>query len=276
MLRLAGLPFVIEPEQSLDPQDRETLASLCVDAAPSPEASTPPFRLDLVDRPPWAGLDLAAHGDGNPAVVEAHAGRIRVIHHRFAAELDPAERRGRLYRPARSGVGLEVALRVALCASLPREGALPLHSAGVVAHGRGLAFFGPSGAGKSTLASACPWAVLSDELIAARPSPPEILTTGFWGTFEAAAPRPTSVPLTALIELGRGPRFALEPLAPSAALRRLFGVVVIPADAVLWQEALGVAGRLVRSVPAYRLTWNPAEPPWTAIAERLGLREGAR
>jgi hypothetical protein len=274
MLHLAGVPFIVEPEHRLDPKDREVLARL---SAGSPQPTGPiaaPFSLELVDAPPWPGLDLAAQVDGNPAAVEASAGRVRVIHHRFAAELDPAQRRGRLYRADGSGVGLEVALRVALCALLPGEGGLPLHAAGVVAQGRGLAFFGPSGAGKSTLAAACPWSILSDELIAVRLSPAQLLATGFWGTFESAAPRATSAPLAALVELGRGPRFTLEPLSSSAALRRLFGVIVIPAETTLWQEALDVAGRLVRAVPAYRLTWNPAEPPWSEIVDRLGLPEG--
>jgi hypothetical protein len=109
-----------------------------------------------------------------------------------------------------------------------------------------------------------------------RPAPAQLLTTGFWGTFEGTGARATAAPLAALIELGRGPSFTLEPLDPSAALRRLVSVVVIPAETTLWQDALGVASRLVRAVPAYRLTWNPAEPPWAAIAERLGLCEGAR
>jgi hypothetical protein len=275
MLRLAGLPFVVEPEPALDRQDRETLASLAGSAVASAGPCGPPFRLELVDHPPWADLDLDAHADGNPAEVEAHAGGIRVVHHRFAAQLDPARRSGRLYRTAGSRVGLDVALRVALCTILPCEGALPLHAAGVVARGRGLAFFGPSGAGKSTVASACPWPVVSDELIAVRPAPPQLVATGFWGTHESAGARATQAPLAALIELGRGPRFALEPLEPSAALRRLCGVMVIPAEAALWRDALAVASSLVRAVPAYRLTWSPAEPPWSSIAARLGLAEGA-
>ncbi len=274
MLQLAGLPFVVEPEGGLGAADRALLARLAAGTDASlASTAIEPFRLELVREAPGSGLGRTAPADGEAASVEVAGDKVRVIHSRFAAELDPARRAGRLFRREGAGIGLEIALRVALSTLLPRAGGLPLHAAGVVAGEQGLAFFGPSGAGKSTLAGACPWPVLSDELVAVHPAPPRILATGFWGTTEEAAARQTSAPLAALIELGQGPRLALEALAPALALRRLLSVIVVPAEAAVWRDALAVAGRLVQAVPVYRIEWSPDGAPWAEIEERLGLRE---
>jgi hypothetical protein len=109
---------------------------------------------------------------------------------------------------------------MALLTRAPLVRALPLHAAGVALPSGGVAFFGPSGAGKTTLSSCSPYPVLSDELVVARlGEPATLIRSGFWG--EGSGPPVSPAPLTALVELGKGPRFTLERLRPTEALRRL-------------------------------------------------------
>jgi hypothetical protein len=80
-------------------------------------------------------------------------GLLRLDHHLFQAEVDPARRRASLFRRERATYPLDVVLRTSLLSRLPLDGGLPLHAAGVVTERGAIAFFGPSGAGKATLAA---------------------------------------------------------------------------------------------------------------------------
>jgi hypothetical protein len=240
------------------------------------DGASDPFRLRLSDEVPWEGADVWDFKDKAPAVVTVVGERVRIAHRRYLAEIQPAARRGRLYRRDFDGGALSITLRVALTARLPLEGGLPLHAAGVLAAGVGLAFFGPSGAGKSTLAATSPWPVLSDELVAAVGHPFRLLGAGFWGTFEAGKP-PAGGPLAALVELAKGPRFQLRRLSRPAAVRRLLGVILVPPHPSLWGKALAVLAQIVDTVPVYRMAWCATQPPWAALEEALtGGRGGHR
>jgi hypothetical protein len=267
-LALAGLPFLVGPESSLSGGDRGALAHL---ARSSPQVThLPAFHLELIEGLPWEGADPSACADGGPARVEAAGERVRVSHRRFLAELEPDRLRGRLFRSDDGVAGLQIALRVALAARLPGAGGLPLHAAGAVVNGRGVAFFGPSGAGKSTLSALSPWPVLSDELVAITGSPFRLCATGFWGELGERKAPSNPAPLAALVELAKSQATELVPLTRGSAFRRLLGVVLVPAQTAAWCDVLTLLGRLVAEVPVYRLAWNPECPPWAALEEKLG------
>jgi hypothetical protein len=272
VIRLAGLVFSVEPEDRLRAAERQSLVRLGSTAA---EAA--PYRLILERDAPWSSDDTSLFPDRGPAVVDWVDGRVRVSHATFVAELDPQRRAGRLFRKVEEAYPLEITLRVALASRLPLDGGVPLHAAGLVLDGRSVAFFGPSGAGKSTLAGTSRDPVLSDELVAVVPGPPPALeSTGFWGTLGPGDAPPGSFPLAALVELAKGDRFALEPIDPRTALRRLVGVTLVPPGPPLWSAALGVLGRLSAAVPCYRMTWSKDEPPWDALRAGLGGRLSSR
>jgi hypothetical protein len=193
-----------------------------------------------------------------------------VEHRDFSAVLDPAAATGGLERHPAQGFPLALTLRLAMSSRLPLVGGVPLHAAGIVRDGRADVFFGPSGAGKSTLAGLSAAPLLSDELVAVLPAPGDparfvCAATGVWGTLGSRAAPRGAFPLRALVQLGRGDRFALQRLEPPAALRALVGVTMIPAADWLWRAGLGALRTLASAIPAYRMEWSPALPPFEAL-----------
>lgn len=251
-------------------EEREAIARLAPGTLPLlPGARTrTPFRVELVASPPWTVEDQALLRDHAPAMVRFEEGRVRLIHAAFAAEIDPLGSEARLYRARPSAVGVLTTLRTTLSCLLPLAGGLPVHAAAVGLDNQGLVFFGPSGAGKSTLAGLSPFPVLSDELVAiVKAAPFAVSTTGFCRTPTTAVAG--TLPLRALIELDKGPRFRIERLAQRESVRRLIGVASVPGVPPLWSRALEVIGDLARAVPCYRMAWSPAEPPWSLLREVL-------
>jgi hypothetical protein len=273
-LVLAGCPFRVGPDAALAPGERARLEALARTAT-GRAFDVPEFRLTLVDEPPWPGASAADYEDHVAASVRVEGGRVRVTHRRHLAELDVEGLEGRLQRATPGEAAVEIALRVALSARLPSLGGLPLHAAGLVLGGAGLAFFGPSGAGKSTLSALAPGPVLSDELVAVTLGPPRLRATGFWGVSDSADPPPAEAPLAALVELARGPAFRLESVAPDEAFRRLMGVLLVPPLTRPWQEAMALLARAVREVPVHRMHWSPDEPPWDRLRRAILNPAGA-
>jgi hypothetical protein len=192
----------------------------------------------------------------------------------FAAEIDPFDGECRFYRTGRAGLSIQVALKVFLACCLPLSGGLTLHSAGLVRAGEGLLFFGPSGAGKSTICGLSPFPVLSDEIVAIVPMPLlSVRATGFWGTFDRSDALRGTYSVRAAFALEKGLEFEAARLSPALAVRRLLGVTLIPSAPRLWQGALALIERFVRSVPVYRMSWTPEASPWESI-ERV-LQEGS-
>jgi hypothetical protein len=268
-LALAGCPFRVGPVAALDPREETRLTRL---ARASPVPARPGLRtfdLRIVDGPIGPEGFTEIPPDEEPARVTSTGRKLLVAHRRLRAEIDLAASEGRLYRTEPDGGALEIALRVALAARLPAEGALPLHAAGIVLEGAGVAFFGPSGAGKTTLAATAPGPIMSDELVVVRVVPPALIPTGFFGELREGEKPAAAAPLVAAVELARGPTFALERLDRSLAVRRLLGSILAPAAVDPWREALAIAGRLVAAVPVYRMEWSPAMPPWTALRAAL-------
>jgi hypothetical protein len=279
MLRLAGLPFTIEPAGALRPEEAEAVARLTGsasgDRAPATDTGRTPFRLRLTEEPPWTSDDPRLFPDKAPAVVRSEAGRVRVSHHAFTAEIDPFGASGALHRRRGLAFPLEITLRVALATRLPLEGGVPLHAAGLVCPAGGVVFFGESGAGKSTLAAASPYPVLSDELVAVTgPAPYLLHGSGFWGTLGSGGAGRSGHPLAALVELDKGEVFRLERLPREAALRRLLHVTMVPTMPELWSSVLTVLGRLAADRPVYRMSWSPDAPPWDALRAALPAAPG--
>jgi hypothetical protein len=262
--RAGGIRFSVGPEAALLPAERDAIGRLDPDRADDAQV---PVRVELVEAPPWTSEDPSLFPQWEPAVQRWSDGRLLCSHRSFTAEIDPFSGWARLHRREERAYPLEAVIRTAMMARLPLLGGLPLHAAGVVAEGRGLAFFGPSGAGKTTVASTSPFPVLSDELVAVVPGRPfDLVRSGFWGEGKETGPA-GPVTLALLVDLAKGPAFALTRLRPAAAAGRLLASTPVPLAPPLWSRALAVAAALVGDVPVYRMEWSPAAPPW----ERLGM-----
>lgn len=260
-----GLAFSAQPDERLLPCEREALARL----GPAPDGSQAPFEIELVDQPPWTSDDDGLFPQWEPAVQRWVSGRLLASHRSFTAEIEPFAARARLWRREQRAYPLETVIRTAMMARLPIAGGLPLHAAGVVLAGRGVAFFGPSGAGKTTLAATSPVPVLSDELVAIGPGRPlSLVRSGFWGEGRASA-GPAQAPLALLVDLAKGPALRIEPLAPAAAAGRLLASVPVPHAPELWRCALEVAVEVVTGVPVVRMEWAPLTPPWPPLIALL-------
>jgi hypothetical protein len=266
-----GLAFRVHPDERLCEGERAAIARL----PPEPVGAGEPFEVELVPEPPWTSDDPSLFPRMEPAVQRWSGDRLLVSHHSFTAEIEPFASRARLCRREPRAYPLEAVIRTAMMARLPLVGGLPLHAAGVVLGGRGIAFIGASGAGKTTLASSSPVPVLSDELVAVAPGRPLGLTrSGFWGEAEPAG-GPASAPLALLVDLAKGPRFRAVRLGPAVALGRICASAPVPHAPELWRRALAVAGELASSVPVFRMEWSPAEPPWPGITALLEGRPRA-
>jgi len=264
-----GLAFSARPDERLLPCECEALARL----GPAQNASQTPFEIELVDQPPWTSDDAALFPQWEPAVQRWASGRLLASHRSFTAEIEPFAAQARLFRREQRAYPLETVVRTAMMARLPIAGGLPLHAAGVVLAGRGVAFFGASGAGKTTLAATSPVPVLSDELVAIGPGRPlSLVRSGFWGEGQAMA-GPWQAPLGLLVDLAKGPGLRIEPLSPAAAAGRLLASVPVPHAPELWRYALEVAADVVMRVPVVRMEWALLTPPWPAL---VALLEGRR
>ena len=264
--RAGGVRFSVSPEAALLPAEREAIGRLDGAEADDPQV---PFRIDLVPAPPWTSEDPALFPQWEPAVQRWEGERLLCSHRSFTAEIDPFGAHARLHRREERAYPLEAVIRTAMMARLPLLGGLPFHAAGIVVDGWGVVFFGPSGAGKTTVASTSPFPVLSDELVAVAPGRPfDLVRSGFWGEGRGDG-HSAKAPLALLVDLAKGPALRLTRLRPAAAAGRVLGSVPVPHAPPLWSRALAVVADLVQRVPAYRMEWSPAEPPWERLADLL-------
>jgi hypothetical protein len=254
---------VAAPER-LSPVERDWLARV---QTPSDAGSGRAFVLELAQVTPSKRAAMEAYPADTPARIAWERGLVVITHRQFHAELDPLAGRGTFCRTLSSRAALEVALKVALCSTLPLAGGVPLHAAAVVLGPSAAIFFGPSGAGKSTIAALAGGAVLSDELLAVfGDAGGGVRATGFWGTLNREEAPLQRFPIGGLFELKQEPELRLERLGPQALLRRLLGVTIVPPAPPLWSRAVAVLGRLAESVPGYELGWSKDRPPWEAVS----------
>lgn len=262
-LALAGLSFVVKPDGLLTEEEHAAITRL---DGVSTIAADAAFRLEVEDRPP---ADETIETAGRPADVHAEGRLVRLAHRDFEAALDIRRRLGVLRRDPAGAFPLEVTLRTAMCCVLPLADGVALHAGGAVLPPGGVVFFGPSGAGKTTAAACCPYPVLSDELVAVRCELFEVRATGFWGELAPPDMLVRRAPLAAVVELAKGPRLSIIPLAPEEAFRRLLSCIVLPASDALWNHALATVARLVRAVPCLRLTWSSTRSPWEELCTAI-------
>jgi hypothetical protein len=264
--RAGGVRFSVGPEDALLPAERSAIGRLDGDEGGGGPA---PFHVEILEAPPWTSDDPALFPQWEPAVQRWKDGRLLCSHRSFTAEVEPLAGRARLHRREERAYPLEAVVRTAMMARLPLLGGLPLHAAGVVVDGQGVALFGPSGAGKTTVAATSPFPVLSDELVAVAPGRPfDLVRSGFWGEgTEIGRTGPAALRL--LVDLAKGPALRLTRLRPAQGAGRVLASVPVPLAPPLWSRALAVAAELVRAVPCYRMEWTPAQPPWERLAELL-------
>jgi hypothetical protein len=268
---LAGLRLLVEPEDGLGPRERDALAGLRQD--PQQALGARVFKVELE---PHAGATAAVAAKGEPARVAWDGKRLLLSHATFEAGIDAEAKAAVVRRHGDDPTGLVTTLRTALSARLPLDGGVLVHAAALSRRGRAMVFFGPSGIGKSTLAARSPWRVLDDELAAVLPrrdgGPHRVSSAAFPAHQQAtcgSAEEPDEPPLACLVELAQGPRFHLERLERSTALRRLLGSLVVPPAPPLWSAALEVAGDLVRETPCYRMEWSLDASPFDPLEAAL-------
>jgi hypothetical protein len=269
--RAGGLRFSVEPEAALTGEEEAALGRLDRDAGDGPA-----FRIELVAEDPWTSDDPSLFPRWEPAVQRFEGDTLLVSHRSFTARIEPRSGRAEVFRREPRAYPLETVVRTAMMARLPLEGGVPLHAAGVVVGGTGVAFFGASGAGKTTVAGTSPHPVLSDELVAVvRARPYDLVRSGFWGE-GPPSDAPGGAPLGALVDLARGPRLSFTRLPPARAVGRILASVPVPHAPSLWRRALAVVADLAAHVPVYRMEWSPVEPPWDALVGILSPAATAR
>ncbi|HSD66633.1 MAG TPA: hypothetical protein VLF95_08020, partial [Vicinamibacteria bacterium] len=135
--RAGGVRFSVGPEPALLPAERGAIGRLDPDVGDDAQA---PVRIALVESPPWTSEDPALFPRWEPAVQRWAGDRLLCSHLSFTADIDPFSARVRLHRREERAYPLEAVVRTAMTARLPLLGGLPLHAAGVVVDGRGIAF----------------------------------------------------------------------------------------------------------------------------------------
>ncbi len=257
---IAGLPFLIGPVETLSADEIAVLDRISLQSSQKAVENSA-FQLTVRRQSPWP-TEKGLHAGGAAAQITASQGNLLIHHRDFLASLDIHQGRGSLTRKTPLGFPLEICLRTALCALLPLNGGLALHSAGLIIDGAGLVFFGPSGAGKTSLAMATAFQVLSDELIAVSGAPLKLHSSGFWGemggedkVFKREAP------LIALVELAKSDAFSMTRLTTAQGLHRLIKVMVLPLEATLWKSGIRVLAGIVDQVPIWRMGWSTKNSP---------------
>lgn len=193
------------------------------------------------------------------------AGRVRP--HERAAELALVTAEGPVFER-----GLENFLRLLTASYILQEGGLLLHAATVVRDGRAYVFFGPSGAGKTTVTRLSPDdIVLSDDMTLVLPTGGRFEAVGIpFGMAHHHVPDTREAfPIAGLHRLVQSPAVERSPLKGAPALAEL--ATCLPYVCEDRDEAslsLAIAGRLLESVPAWRLFFRKDDSFWNVIQER--------
>ena len=197
---------------------------------------------------------------------------------------DEGHTRGHIYSPSdapfRAGGLDSLALlpsdQLVLARALPAFGGAYIHAAGVEMDGQGLVFAGPSEAGKSTLVKLIGGRgrVLCDDRVIARKGPDGFRVHGTWNHGEIRSVSPDSAPLRGVFFLRQAAANRIDRIVdPKAVLADLLPRLVRPlVSADWWEQALSLAGDIVRDVPFYDLSFDKSG----AIVEVLeGFLAGA-
>ena len=181
---------------------------------------------------------------------------------------DDGHTRGRIYSPSdasfRSGGLDSLALlpsdQLVLARALPAFGGAFIHAAGVDVDGQGLVFAGPSEAGKSTIVKLIGerGRVLCDDRVIVRKGPGGFRVHGTWNHGEIRRVSPGSAPLRAVFFLRQSAFNRIDRVGdPRAVLTGFLPRLVRPlVSADWWEQALALAGDIVRDVPFYDLSFD--------------------
>lgn len=150
--------------------------------------------------------------------------------------------------------------QIFLARALPRWGGAFIHAAGVSLGGHGLLFAGPSDAGKSTIVKMLKdkAEILCDDRIIVRKGARGFDIHGSWSHGEVPLVSAGSAPLRAVLFLRQAKenrKVRLE--SPEEILRELLPRFVRPLlTADWWEDVLGLAGDMMRTVPFYELRFD--------------------
>jgi hypothetical protein len=158
---------------------------------------------------------------------------------------------------------------------LALEGAIELHSCGIVMDGIANLFVGHSGAGKSTTSRL--WAarpsvqILSDDRIILRKHGEEVFLYGTPWHGEAAFALPARSSLTRILVIEHGHGNVLTRLSAGDAVSELFARSFVPFHRHEYVDAaLEFLQKVVTAVPCYRYAFEPNE---SAVEAILKLRD---
>jgi hypothetical protein len=158
---------------------------------------------------------------------------------------------------------------------LALEGAVELHSCGIVLDGIANLFVGHSGAGKSTTSRL--WAarpgvqILSDDRIILRMHGEEVFLYGTPWHGEAAFALPARSPLTRILVIEHGHGNVLTRISAGDAVAELFARSFVPFHRHEYVDAaLDFLQKVVAAVPCYRYAFEPNE---SAVEAILKLRD---
>jgi hypothetical protein len=226
-------------------------------------AERPRWRIEL-DAPTSASPisdDVVVRPDGRPD-------RFVVSRGDLSGTVDLAERRGTASLATPNEFAVDTFLRIVYSLALVDAGGLIVHAASLMRRGRAFLFCGRSGAGKTTLARLSRDAtLLSDELSIVRITDRGIHCHGtpFWGEL-ARAGEDCAAPLRAIYFLRQGPRHAVEPVSPRAAVERLLpNVLFFAREPLLTARVFDLAATLVATVPCADLTFRLDAGFWEVI-----------
>ena len=181
---------------------------------------------------------------------------------------DDGHTRGRIYSPSdasfRSGGLDSLALlpsdQLVLARALPAFGGVYVHAAGMEIDGQGLVFAGPSEAGKSTIVKLVGGRgrVLCDDRVIVRKGPDGFRVHGTWNHGEIRRVSPDSAPIRGIFFLRQAAVNRIDRIGdPKAVLADLLPRLVRPlVSADWWEQALALAGDIVRDVPFYDLSFD--------------------
>ncbi len=255
---------------------RRRFGGLCRPLVEREEIATAVFRAPLADF-----LEIDTRGWEYALDLDHAPLSVRVAGLRLMARLDWGPGlAGGLWTPEAVGEEwtsvCENYLRLLAAYRLLAAGGVVLHSAGVTGGSDGTAawlLLGPSGAGKTTASRLCLAAgaeVLSDDLNAVLPGTgagPVVARLPFTGDLGARDVRDEGGwPLRGVLRLRQGPREALAPLSPAAALAALAAAApYVNRDPFRREALLTVLERLARAVPAWELTFSLGADLWSIL-----------
>jgi len=171
---------------------------------------------------------------------------------------------------------LENFLRVALAWKAAAQGALLLHSSGVVRDGLAYLFFGPSGAGKTTVTRhSREHLILNDDIILIRPAERQVLASGvpFKGSDDLGAEHTGAFPVAGLFRLVQADEDLCLPLPLGRAMSELAGAVPFVTDrAEGLMRVFAILEDIARRVPVHTLRFTNSADFWGPVLAAAGER----